>query len=83
MFTKRVKTHQEMPNYRWFFIFNKNWLCISQHVYQNIPNIEKEKCKQTAMFLFMCLGSILAFRKFMRLEVIWRLGSIPKRQITS
>ena len=33
-------------------------------MYQNIPNIEKEKCKQTAMFLFMCLGTILAFRKY-------------------
>ena len=43
---------------------------MSQNVYQNIPNIEKEKCKQTAMFLFMCLGSILAFRKFMCLGSI-------------
>ena len=33
-------------------------------MYQNIPNIEIEKCKQTEMFLFMCLGTILAFRKY-------------------
>ena len=33
-------------------------------MYQNIPNIEIEKCKQTEMFLFMCLGSILVFRKY-------------------